>query len=187
MHVEAGPNNFKLLQQNRPHSTNINAALCATAGTVHYIEASDFRIDGADAVAGIVEFMNPKFREKFWKGMDAEHDSRIVPIDCMPFTQLMQKHHVSHIDLWVLDVEGAELEVLKTTDLTGKTLQIDILCIELDGNNPSKDAAVVKLLEEHGYSVYEVFPGRNTWFVHEGVPVPESANKPLQMISQKQH
>jgi hypothetical protein len=57
----------------------------------------------------------------------------------------------------------------------------------MDGNNPSKDAAVVKLLEEHEYSVYEVFPGRNTWFVHEGVHVPESAKKPLQMIVQKQH
>ena len=46
-----------------------------------------------------------------------------------------------------LDVDGAELSVLKTFDWT---VPIGVLLVELDGSNRDKDEAVRALLRSHG-------------------------------------
>lgn len=72
---------------------------------------------------------------------------------------------VSHIDLWILDVEGAELDVLQGVDF--ERIEIDVISAEAADNSPVKNALVIKLLESKGF-VHEGYLGRNDWFRRAG-------------------
>jgi len=110
LHIEAGPSNYELLIENRPLSLNIHTALCATLSTLHFLQHYP-----KDPVAGIFEFMSAGFKSKFWNDLNANvtADPRATLISCTPLALLLDRFHVRHIDLWVLDVEGAELSVLQ--------------------------------------------------------------------------
>jgi len=169
IHIEAGPANYELLIQNRPLALNIHTALCANPTTLHFLQHFS-----KDPVAGIYEFMSPTFKTKFWPDIAVEDNSvaadpRSTPISCTPLATLLDRFHVPrHIDLWVLDVEGAELSVLQTVDLSA--VHIDVIVVELDGSNEVKDDKVIAHLTSKGYAVTartvssEGLP-RNTWFV----------------------
>jgi hypothetical protein len=89
---------------------------------------------------------------------------------------LLRALGVRHLDMWILDVEGAELDVLKAMDFSA--VEVDVLGVELDGANPAKDAACRELLDKAGFEATgeEFKPGqnvqRNCWFVRRGF-VPE--------------
>ena len=81
------------------------------------------------AIGGIWEFMAPSFRAVWypnWEGPPAappapknEDEARkpigFVQMMCTPLLPVLHMFGVVHIDFWVLDVEGAELEVLKVS------------------------------------------------------------------------
>ena len=65
-------------------------------------------------------------------------------------------------------LQGAELEVLKTVNLT--KVSVDVLVVEMDGSNPEKDEAVRELLAANNFqldtSMKNTKAGlRNEWFV----------------------
>ena len=65
-------------------------------------------------------------------------------------------------------LQGAELEVLKTVNLT--QVSIDVLVVEMDGSNPKKDEAVRELLAASNFeldnSMKDKKAGlRNEWFI----------------------
>lgn len=200
VHVEAGWRNFEQLVANRPGALNIRAALCNSPGQqLHYLEGR--HADYGDATAGIAEYMSPQFRHAFWKDVNFEaldDEPRASRLGrCTRLDALLKRFGIAHIDLWVLDVEGSELEVVKSIDLRNVT--IDVIVVELDGSNPEKDTAVVNLIT--GAADYEVVrhvqsqqprgahrhggirddetdeQERNTWFVRKGT-VPNLRAKP---------
>ena len=76
---------------------------------------------------------------------------------------------VTHVDLAILDVEGAELEVLRTVDWT--RLRISVLCVETGsplGTRPKafRDAVVRHLAAAAPAMAFQGHDGRNSWFVH---------------------
>ncbi len=86
-------------------------------------------------------------------------------IDCVEINEVLDIVHIRHVNFFVLDVEGGELEVLRYVDFD--TVRFDVLCIETDaGNRPAGyGAAVANYLLPHGYEVV-LESGRNTWFKH---------------------
>lgn len=162
--IEAGPRNFELLQQYRPNAMKVHSALCSTEQTLHYAEGSfKTKESYGDAVAGIVEFMSDDIKQAFWKGTDWAHDPRVKPIHCRPLTKILNELKIKHIDFWILDVEGAEWEVVQTMDFS--QIQVDVMVVELDGTNPEKDRKVRDYLSKNGFRVAHTVPRRNTWFV----------------------
>ena len=82
----------------------------------------------------------------------------------MPLTTLLNKLGIFHIDLFSLDVEGAELEVLRTLDLS--TLSIKTLVIEMDNSNKLKDARVLDTVQGHGFVRANANEAGNGYFIH---------------------
>ena len=75
--------------------------------------------------------------------------------------------------MWVLDMEGAELEALKTFDFAA--VSVDVMVVELDGGDEPKDEAVRKHLLASGFEIYHKHHIRNDWFVRKGfVPTAEA-------------
>ena len=154
VHVEASPRMFADLVRNRPGALNIHAALCGEPRTLHLAF-----VDHTDAVGGLWEFMSPRHRAEFWPGTDVDKLPRVA---CMPLAPLLALFGIVHVDLWVLDVEGAELEVLMATDFA--RLSVDVIVVETIGFAPEQDARVVAYIEAQGFVNFGV-DHHNTWLV----------------------
>jgi len=156
VHVEASAAHFERLVRSRPGALNVRAALCREPAALHLVDGG-----GGDkrAVGGIWEHMAAGFRERIWPGLDA---STLPAVACLPLAPLLALFGVRHVDLWVLDVEGAELEVLRAVDFAAVSFRA--VAVETDGLDAAKDREAVAVLEAHGYvSIGPV--ERNTWVV----------------------
>jgi hypothetical protein len=67
-------------------------------------------------------------------------------------------------DMFSLDVEDAELEVLKSLDFA--QAGFGVILIEADQHNMAKNQAVQTLLQQNGYIYYDNYE-RSDWFVNE--------------------
>jgi hypothetical protein len=146
LHVEADPTNYGNLILNRPDAINVNGALCSEPTLLHY---SSF---GVIPVRGFVEFMSESFLKK-WHGPIYNKKVNIddLPtVQCLPVRNLLQHLGVKHIDLWILDVEGAEESVLKGTDFNAVT--INAVAMECDEHDVDKNGRKTSILEANGFS-----------------------------------
>jgi FkbM family methyltransferase len=157
--IEASPVNYGLLQEQRKTQVVINAAVCDEVRTVHYMESGD------TAVRGIVEFMAPSFVSQWHTTYRPEQIDQFPSIPCVPLDLLLGLYGLRHINFFSLDVEGAELQVLRALDFS--VISFDVIVVEADEHNKTKNMAVVDLLDRAGYKLHEHFR-RNDWFVRRG-------------------
>jgi len=158
VHVEPGPANYRELVHNRPGALNIHMAICDRPRLVHFWEDR--------AVGGIVEFMSPEFIARWHERVNL---SSAPPVTCLPLAPVLSMYAITHVDLWVLDVEGGELAVLQAVDWT--RVSFDVLVVEAGQQNPSRNLAVRELLTARGF----LWLGRdgggaggNWWFCRKG-------------------
>jgi len=113
--IEAHKGSFGKLTSNRPEAVCVNAALCSSPRVVHYVHAN------RPSVGGIYEFMPQSFIRQWHAGIQignmTSSSSNITPIMCLPIKTILKLLNLKEIDIWVLDVEGAELSVLRVCSL----------------------------------------------------------------------
>lgn len=150
IHVEADPNNFKGLLDNRKNSINIQAGLCSKRAMLHYINS--------EAVGGFVELMSESFLRVWfpnvWNNQTAIDELPLIP--CLPMRSLLHVLGLKHVDIWVLDVEGAENSVLESTDFS--QVHVGFICMECDGSDAAKDEWKINYLKEKGF-ICKLFKG----------------------------
>lgn len=114
--------------------------------------------------------MAPGFIEKWHQAAlpngagDAASLARIPTVQCMPLQSIFDETKVEHIYFLSVDVEGGELEVLKTIDFS--RVKIFLVAVEADGFFPDKEAGVKALLKDAGFS-HEGQHLRSDWFVND--------------------
>eukprot|EP00887_Chlorella_sp_A99_P004074 scaffold11.g4074.t1 len=134
--VEATPVRYQELVLNRPDAIAVQAAVCSSFGTVHYAQ-----VGGADGgihnhtMNGIYEWLPPWFKEVLLAGVDP---ATLPTVPCVPLGYILDRFGITEIDLFILDVEGAELE----------------------------DQAVHELLVAAGMVLIHKTPKRNGFYVH---------------------
>ena len=114
------------------------------------------------------ELMSPEFRQS-WHGSADVMPEGARPMSCLPLRTLLHMFGITRVDLFSLDVEGAELEVLKTVDFSA--VRINVIVVEQDGGNPEKEEAVRQLLLANDFKVDNSLDNitagrRNGWYVH---------------------
>jgi len=107
--VEGHPKNFAELSGNRPGTINLQMAVCKQSGWVNFTSFS-----GA------------------WTKIESSASK--LQVQCGPLGARLQQLGVLAIDLFVLDVEGAELLVLDTLELHASRISVGVLCIEVRGD-----------------------------------------------------
>ncbi|CAK0774844.1 hypothetical protein CVIRNUC_004208 [Coccomyxa viridis] len=126
--------------------------------------------------------MTPEFKKQWYRKKAHEIPADAELVSCVPLSLILEMFGISQIDFFSLDVEGAELEVLKTVNLT--QVNVSVLVVEMDGSNPEKDEAVRKLLLANEFELDVSMKGvkaglRNEWFVSKnfspGPPKEDSA------------
>lgn len=150
IHIEAHKVSFGKLRKNRPRAVNINCALCSTSKVVHYVHSKHA------TVGGIFEFMSPGFIQQWHPEVHAGNLTvkDFTPIQCLRIESILRILSVNIIDIWSLDVEGAELSVLQGMDFSKVT--INGIIMECDGHNQDQDKAKRQLLEENGFQCEQV-------------------------------
>ena len=123
--IEANPKQFRALIKNCHTSIKYYAAICNSE---------------------MVHLRQPYAVGSFSMSEGHRKGVRRQPLPCSRLDTLL--HNVTHIDIFVLDVDGGEFEALQTMDWT-KT--VDYWVIKLDGTNPQKDQDVRNLLISKSY------------------------------------
>lgn len=135
--IEASPFIFKrLIKTERPRSIKINKAICNEDG---YVEYNDNNI----GLGGIAKYINNKnVRNKY-------------NVSCSPISKIIKENDLRYVDVFSLDVEGAEEEVLKTFDWTipVRLWIIEVNALVLNGSEIDKQKCrnVQNILKSHGY------------------------------------
>ena len=151
--LEADPEHFRRLVQNRPESILVHAAVCDRKRTVHYVDSGDPR------TKGIREFMTTAFVQK-WHGRNRRRvETRIL---CMPVSDILAQIPIRRFDFFSLDLKGAELAALSSIDF--RNVSFGVLVVEADGHNKTKDCAIQQMLTQKGYRPEGSLKG-NDWYV----------------------
>lgn len=95
---------YNSLIKNRPLCYNFNYAVSTTEGEIEFI--------GDGALGGIVETMS----DWHLKGWKLEQKYKPVKVKCKPISKIIENLKIDMVDLFSIDVEGGEIEVLKTFD-----------------------------------------------------------------------
>lgn len=144
VHIEADLENFADLVKNRPRSINVNSALCHESATLHFAT-------GKRTTGGIVEFMSDSYK-KGWHKELADHPEKVQDlrqVQCIEMYDVMLSLGIHRIDVFVLDVEGGEEEVLKGMDF--KKIKVHIVVIENDGHDENRDLRKIGILKKNGF------------------------------------
>lgn len=129
---------FEELRQNRPGSTCVHACVARAAGDYVFME------DGLSS--GFVSHV---------RGSGADDESSEVR-HCQTLPEIIDEHlgRTAHIDYLSLDLEGGELDVLRSMDFTRH--RVDIMTIEVDEwRGPERARLISELLHQRGYRFVE--------------------------------
>lgn len=138
--IEGAPTQGELLSKSRggnPRNHIFREAACSKKGTLTMAG------DGAP-MAGTLDEMSDTEKETW--GLE---QAKKVEVPCEPLSSMLKTANASKLALFILDVEGAELLVLKTMDWN---VEVCVWVVEMDGLNPEKDQGVEDLLAKHNYS-----------------------------------
>ena len=107
------------------------------AGTVQFI--------GERATGGMVDTMTEQHRKR-----QVKPNAKPIDVPCRPLGAMLREAGVAFIDLFSLDVEGGELQVLETMDWS---IPVRVWVVELSGHPQSfeKNVQIVQLMESKGY------------------------------------
>jgi hypothetical protein len=165
VHVEGFRPNFVQLVANRPDQLNIHAALCNSTLPLHWVKNDD----QLTSVNGFWEMLSLEVKEKWFTAFTPERVAALPATTCRPLSPLLGVYGITHIDLWVLDIEGSEHMALASVDWS-KVL-IDVISVEVleprTQGELDNELLVRQLIIEQGYFEHSQ-QGRNTWYTRPG-------------------
>lgn len=149
--IEPFPSMFKQLKLNRPKSTNLNFAISEKEGFVEMYANHE-----KNAVNSIVKNTSNSFFKKHHYGTK----SKIIKVKSLPLHKLINKNNCPKIDLFSIDVEGSELELLRTFDWN---IKVKVFLIEFNEYTKDQHEEIRNLLREKGYKFSEKFSINEIW------------------------
>ena len=140
--IEAEPEAFYKMVDKHRHSFLINACLSPTNTPM----TIPFRTGGV--LGALANYMSEGHARRMDKAL-ANNSSNIIMAQCFPVFSILQAIGVSHVDYFSLDIEGAELDVLRTLPLD--QLTVDVFSIEHSGGE--LQGIFDLMVGKHGYRV----------------------------------
>lgn len=140
--IEARPDIFQALKKNRS-CICLNACVSDRSG-----EADFLLIKGPIQMwSGLLEKYDERHIKRIEEKMAIQGGtSEVIKVQCTPLIEILEKHNLYHIDYLSMDIEGGELEILKTIDYD----KFDITVIDVENNH--RDPEFRKFLESKGYT-----------------------------------
>jgi len=145
--IEPQLNFFKNLKKNRNSDKNEIYNYAVSNSDEEYIE-----FIGDNAEAGIVKNINTNLTKfKHWKSYKVKN---------IKMKEILQKSSFNYIDFMIIDVEGSELELLKSIDFS---FPIFCIIIEAHSNEQEKNKIFGNFLKSNGFTYKERQRGNEVW------------------------
>jgi len=152
---------FEKLQKNRPLAVNLNLGLSNICGKAKFyaVKHPDF---GLMCTNGFLNHL-PEHKEELVR-MGCEFVE--IEVELMTWKDFIELHSITHVDLFVLDVEGHEIKVIE--GMKNSSVLPDIICVE--HGHLGLDT-IRSYLEPLGY-YYDVSSYVNSYFIkREKIPL----------------
>jgi FkbM family methyltransferase len=146
--IEPHKDVFTLLKKNRNCYLE-NVAISDSEKNVKYL-----KISGApEMLSGLVDNYDPRHIERITNETINNGGSiDIVDMKCVSLNSLLEKYNINHIDYMSIDVEGAELDILKGINFN----KYDINYITIEDNYPDSSSEWHNLLKKNNYKAIQV-------------------------------
>lgn len=99
--------------------------------------------------------------------VSSEKSSNIFETECRKLDDIAELFTDKHVHLMKLDVEGEELDVLKSAEQLLKEQRIDVLYVEAGFNRKGTQQTYFgdldALLQSYSYSVFKIYEQKNEW------------------------
>ena len=143
--IEAEPGLYNTLQKTRPKNKLYNCAVSSEEGDISFLVTNGV---GGPWVSGIENHLSENHK-KSW-----HQDSKRITVESRKMSSIMKDSSLERVDIFSIDVEGAEYEVLNTIDWN---IPVYIFVVELgfNENETEKDVKCKKLLTEKGYEFHK--------------------------------
>lgn len=141
--VEPLPDAFNKLKGNRSCDC-FNVAISHVSG-----ESMEFnKVVGNDFLGGLDEQMTEEHKKRI---IDNNLNIEKIYVKTLTFDDLMSNYpERRHIDFMSIDVEGAEMSILKAIDFSKFTFGL----ITIENNENDGGKKLIRFMDEHGYKVY---------------------------------
>jgi FkbM family methyltransferase len=141
---------FDQLMNNRPNCYNFNYAVSEDEGQVEFL---------GDGALGGVKTLLP---EQHIKGWNLDINNSYL-VESKPIHKILESIDIKRVDLFSIDVEGGELEVLKTFNWE---IPVYIVLIEISKYDEKKDQQCKDFLKSKGF-VFESNIGCNEVWINK--------------------
>lgn len=133
-----------LLRKNRTCKIE-DVCISDTEEEVDFLEICGY----GQGLSGIKKKYDPRHVDRIRDDLDAhkESTSETKKVKCITFSSLLEKYNVTKVDYMNIDVEGAELDIIKTIDFS--KVNIKTLTIE----NNYEDVKINELMKSNGYTL----------------------------------
>jgi FkbM family methyltransferase len=152
--LEPSPANFKILQKNRPTSTNLEIGLSNQSGSVDFKHVISPLL-GENFGNGSIEHTATHVEDLIKRGCSFENHK----IKVLTWKDFVKKYKIMHVDLFVLDVEGHELSVIE--GMHDCDVLPDLICIEVGHLDLNEIKTQLRRL---GY-MYDISSHVNAFFI----------------------
>ena len=147
--IEPVRKSFLRLVRNRPNCFCFNSAIHSTLKQVEFLQhRTENAVGCVEAVAS----------EKFKNAWHAA--SELVTVPANRLETFLHACKFEYIDLWSLDVEGSELEVLKSMDWK---IPVGLLCVEM--HNSDADT-IDSMIRNQGFELADCIGGVNNLYIN---------------------
>ena len=144
--IEPIPEIFEKLKNNRKCHL-INGCISNTSGKSKFYKVSGY----AEMLSGIYNQYDSRHLQRIEREISQYGGSyEIQDVDSYLFNQILAEREEFHIDYLNIDVEGAELSILKSIDFN--TFDISVISCE----NNYKDCRIPKFLAQNGYTLHSI-------------------------------
>lgn len=159
--LEPVPWVFEKLCKNRPNGRNLNFALSSSVGSSIF-KAVRHPVFGIECTNGSLQHTA---KHKQWLE-DAGCSFENVEVRLLTWKELIEREQITHVDLFVLDVEGHELSVL--AGMEGCTVLPAVICVEVGHLDFEK---IRSELGKLGY-IYDISSHVNAFYIrHDLLPL----------------
>jgi FkbM family methyltransferase len=147
--IEPHPFKFQNLLINRPNNYLFNDLISCLDEEVNF----RFFVDDYSGVSGIEKTLPIEHYKNFYNKVHCPQSQ--VTLKTKTLSSIIKQTNIQHFDLLSLDVEGHELEVLKSWDFS---VPIDVILIEtLGGSQRDKEEECRNILYKNNYKLLSKF------------------------------
>jgi FkbM family methyltransferase len=150
--IEPVPWFCDVLKKTRPNNHIFNYAISEDEKELDLLVSLG---PGGGWVSGLDKYMSPEHKQAW------HSETEIIKVQCKKIKNLIELTDLDTIDIFSIDVEGAEYEVLKTFDWK---VPVYVFCIEMSDADVDKNQNCRDLLEENKFVFHKKIGMSEIWY-----------------------